>query len=81
MQLFLMRLLICLMNRKSVLFFVIIVNDSEVLNQSDIHHEASLTGENLNKKVLSQLKNLGLRLDLCVSIGTDVCTVMLSEAR
>ena len=43
--------------------------------------EYSLTGKTLGQIILRKLKKLNLTLDCCVGIGTDGCSVMLSQQK
>ncbi|KAH9371734.1 hypothetical protein HPB48_014050 [Haemaphysalis longicornis] len=43
-------------------------------------YEPSLTGEVLGKIVLNEINSMGLLQAKCVGIGTDGCSVMISEA-
>lgn len=55
-------------------------NKDDVSNIED-NVEPKITGENLGDTVVKILQELGLNLDNCVGIGTDGCSVMVSEVR
>lgn len=55
-------------------------SDSEVASQC-LHTEQKLTGKVLAELVLVMLKKYGLSLSNCVGIGTDTCSVMLSDQK
>ncbi|KAK5643015.1 hypothetical protein RI129_009182 [Pyrocoelia pectoralis] len=50
-------------------------------NYDGFTHEPILTGEILGETVVAKLNKLGLPLDTCVGIGTDTCSVMLSDQK
>jgi len=43
--------------------------------------EISITGEVLGKIIIKQTNSIGLDLEKCVGVGTDGCSVMVSELR
>jgi len=43
--------------------------------------EISITGEVLGKIIIKQINSIGLDLEKCVGVGTDGCSVMVSELR
>ncbi|XP_025190424.1 52 kDa repressor of the inhibitor of the protein kinase-like [Melanaphis sacchari] len=51
------------------------------INEKDINFEPKLNGDTLGEIVISLLKNYGLDLQYCVGVGTDGCSVMVSEVR
>lgn len=48
-------------------------------NYDDFTQEPILSGTILGQTVVANLNKLGLPLDTCVGIGTDTCSVMLSD--
>lgn len=50
-------------------------------NYDDFTQEPILTGAILGQTVVANLNKLGLPLDTCVGIGTDTCSVMLSDQK
>lgn len=55
--------------------------DCHKTNYDDFTKEPILTGEILGKTVVSFLNKIGLPFENCVGIGTDTCSVMLSDQK
>lgn len=52
-----------------------------IVLKRDISFELKLNGNTLDETVISLLNNYGLDLQYCVGVGTDGCSVMVSEVR
>lgn len=56
-------------------------DENDSIKEKDINFEPKLNGDILGETVISLLKSYGLDLQYCVGVGTDGCSVMVSEVR
>ncbi|CAI6371564.1 unnamed protein product [Macrosiphum euphorbiae] len=56
-------------------------DENDSIKEKDINFEPKLNGDILGETVISLLKKYGLDLQYCVGVGTDGCSVMVSEVR
>lgn len=58
-----------------------LLEETEDNEESEEKKEISITGEVLGKIIIKQINSIGLDLEKCVGVGTDGCSVMVSELR